>query len=151
MFCGLIDNKKHNLDSSGKSKQDQLSGTVHLGVLVHHRRRRSRFSRLMTGFVQHNGNMLHDHGAFSGQSVWKLGVQMCEKVIRDLGQWANSNALYRPSETALITGCGIPWTTTTSLPSTSFPIAFDNPPYGRNWTYWQYTGQFDKLVSNWQL
>ena len=39
-----------NLDSSGKSKQDQLSGTVQLRVLVHHRSRRSRFSWLMSRF-----------------------------------------------------------------------------------------------------
>ena len=39
-----------NLDSAEKSKQDQLSGTVQLKVPVHHRRRRSRFSRLMSGF-----------------------------------------------------------------------------------------------------
>ena len=44
-------------------------------VLVHHRRRRSRFSRLMSVFVLQHAYRLSDHGAFSGQFIWKLGAQ----------------------------------------------------------------------------
>ena len=43
-----------NLDSSEKSKQDQLLGTVQLRVLVHHRRRRVRFLGLNSGFWTKN-------------------------------------------------------------------------------------------------
>ena len=60
--------------------------------------------------------------------------KVCNKLLCNLGQWAKSDALYKPSEIALITGYGLLWTTTTgqSLPSTSFPIPFSNLPYIRN-------------------
>ena len=46
--------------------------------------------------------------------------KVCNKLLCDLGQWEKSEALYKPSEIALITGCGLLWTTTTwqSLPYT---------------------------------
>ena len=61
--------------------------------------------------------------------------KMCNKLLHDMGQWEKSDALSKPSNIALITGCGLLWMTTTwqSLPSTSFPIPFSNPLYGRNW------------------
>ena len=55
-----------NLDSLEKSMQDQLSVTVQLRVLVHHRRRLSQFWRLLSVFVQQHGCRLPDHGVFSG-------------------------------------------------------------------------------------
>ena len=60
--------------------------------------------------------------------------KMCHKLLYDFGQWAKKDALYKPSEIALITVCGLLLTITTwqSLPSTSFSIPFPNPPYGRH-------------------
>ena len=115
-----------NIDSSEKSKQDQLSGTVQLRVLVHHRRRRSRFSRLMPVFLYNTAVdcLTTDPPLDSSFGNWMSKV--CNKLLCDLGQRAKSDALYKPSEIALITGCDLLWTTTTwqSLPSTSFPISF---------------------------
>ena len=62
-----------NLDTSEKSKQDQLYGTVQLRVLIHHPRRQ--FSKLISVYVQQHGCRLPDRGAFSGQFIWKLNVQ----------------------------------------------------------------------------
>ena len=47
--------------------------------------------------------------------------KVCSKLL-----FVKLGALYKPSEIALITGCGFLWTITTlqSLPSTSFPITF---------------------------
>ena len=39
--------------------------------------------------------------------------KVCNNLMRDLGQWAKSDVLYELSETALITGCGLLWTTIT--------------------------------------
>ena len=64
-----------NLDSSEKSKQGQLFVAVQLRALVHHRRRRSRLSRIMSGFALQHGCILPDHGAFCWQFIWKLDVQ----------------------------------------------------------------------------
>ena len=94
-----------NLDSSEKSNQDQLSGTVQLRVLVHHHGRRSRFSRLVSVFIQQHGYRLPDHG---DSSFGNWVSQVCYKLLYDLGQWAKSRELYKPSEIALITGCGRP-------------------------------------------
>ena len=47
----------------------------------------------------------------------------CNKLLCDLGQWAKSDAVNKVSKIALITGCGLPWSTTTwqSLSPTNFP------------------------------
>ena len=65
-------------------------------------------------------------GSSMGSSFGNWMPKVCEKLLCDLGQWAKSDVLYKPSKMALITGCGLRWTTTTwqSLPSTSFPIPF---------------------------
>ena len=62
--------------------------------------------------------------------------KLCNKLLCDFGQWVKSDVLYKPSEIALIKGCGLLWTTTIwqSLLSTSFPIPFSNPPCGRHQT-----------------
>ena len=55
--------------------------------------------------------------------------KICSKLLFDLGHLAKSGVLYKSSEIALITGCGLFCTTTTWQ---SFPIHFSNPPYARN-------------------
>ena len=52
--------------------------------------------------------------------------KVCDKLVCDMGQWTKSDVLLKPSQIAIITGCGLLWKTTTlkSLPSTSFPIPF---------------------------
>ena len=100
--------------------------TSDLYVLVHHRRHRSRFSRLMSVFVQQHDCRLLDHGAFSGSLFGNWMSKVCNKLLCDLGQWAKSEALYKHCEIALIMSCDLLWMTTTwqSLPSTSFPLPF---------------------------
>ena len=111
-----------NLDSSEKSKQDLLSGTVQLRVLLHHRCRRSRFSRLRPVFLYSYKavNCLTMEPSLDN-SFRNWMSKVCKKLLCDLSQWAFW---------ALILDCSLLWTTITwqSLPSTSFPIPFSNPP-----------------------
>ena len=87
----------------GKSKQDQLFGTVQLRVLVHHRRRRSLFLNTNVRFLYSNTavDCLY-MGPSLDSSFRKWMSEACSKLLWELDWWAKSDALYKPTEIALI-------------------------------------------------
>ena len=125
-----------NLDSSEKTKQDHFwycpvkgSGTPSSSSMpVCETNVRLLYSNTAVDCLTMDPSLDSSFGNWTSK--------VCNIILCDFGQWATSDVLYKPSKVTLITDCGRLRTTTTwqSLPSTSFPLLFSNPPYNRNRT-----------------